>query len=241
MSRVEELLGSNPLFAPAARESIARLASRAWLHRCVPEQLILVEGEPALNIHALASGAVRVFHMSPAGDEVTLRLFRAPAIFGEAEALSGIAYLEHVAAVEESVILSMPTEAVLELLDAEPRCAVLMLRDVAARLAISAYNEKSLAFDPVTIRLANYLIDYARWTNPEGTAEPVVRLNQDQMAAAVGVSRRSVAKDMVLWQKDGLLQRREGHYVILDQAGLQGYCDPDRLALAYSLAGRRER
>lgn len=239
MSRVAELLGNNPIFAPASRESVARLASCSWLRRCAPEQLVLVEGEPAQNIHALTTGAVRVFHMSPAGDEVTLKLFRAPAIFGEAEALSGISYLEHVAAVEESQVVSMPTDAVLEFLDAEPRCAILLLRDVAARLAISAYNEKSLAFNPATIRLANYLIDYACWTNPEGTAEPVVRLNQDQMAAAVGVSRRSVAKDMVTWQHDGLLQRREGHYVILDQAALRGYCDPDRLTLAYSLRGRQ--
>lgn len=238
MPRMDEHLRRNPIFSQAADESIAELASRSWLRRCAPDQLVLVEGEPALNIHALVQGAVRVFHMSPDGDEVTLKLFRAPALFGEAEALSGIAYLEHVAAVDSCEIVSMPTEAFLAFLDKEPRCAIRMLKDVATRLAISAYNEKSLAFHPATIRLANYLIDYTEWTNPAGTTAPALKLNQDQMAAAVGVSRRSVAKDMAAWQQEGILQRRDGHYIVLNMEALRGYCDPDRLTLTYSLSNR---
>jgi CRP-like cAMP-binding protein len=229
----------NPIFSiasPAAREL---LIERSALKTYARGERILVEGQAAENVYALERGAVRVFHHSPKGDEVVLKLFRAPAIFGEAEALGGMLHQEHVSAVEESELLVMPVRAVVSLLREEPICAIRMLVDVASRLAIAAYNEKSLAFNPLTIRLANYLLDYARWTNPSDAREVRLDLTQDDMAAAVGGTRRSVAKDVIAWQKEGVLERRGRHYIIRDLEALERYSDPNRLKLAYQLLDQR--
>ena len=234
-------LEQNPIFSAASADSLERLVRGSRLRRYRAGQAVLTEGQPSQHIFALEQGAVRVFHMSPMGEEVALKLFRAPAIFGEAEAFSDIPYLEHVSAVEPSQILVMSPSAVLQLLRAEPECAVRMLVDVSTRLAIAAYNEKSLAFNPATIRLANYLLDYARWTNQPGSAELCLDLNQDQMAAAIGVTRRSIAKDIIAWQKEGVLCRRRGKYVILEPEILRRYSDPQRLGLAYSLEDLKDR
>lgn len=234
------ILEENPIFTAASVESRQRLAQSSVLRRYRQGDVVLAEGEPSRHIFAMGSGSVRVFHMSPVGEEVALKLFSAPAIFGEAEAFSEIPYLEHVTAVEESRILIMPPDAVLRLLRAEPECAVRMLMDVATRLAIAAYNEKSLAFNPATIRLANYLLDYARWAGKDGQQELSLDLNQDQMAQAIGVTRRSIAKDIIAWQQEGVLKRRRGGYVILEPDTLQRYSDPQRLGLAYSLDDLRK-
>ena len=229
------VLDNNPIFSAASPDSLARLIQSSRLRRYAAGEEVLAEGQPSKHIFALERGAVRVFHMSPMGEEVALKLFSAPAIFGEAEAFCDIPYLEHVTAVEESQILVMPPAAVLRLLRVEPECAVRMLVDVATRLAIAAYNEKSLAFNPATIRLANYLLDYAKWTNASGAQELQLDLNQDQMAAAIGVTRRSIAKDIIAWQKEGVLVRRRGKYILLEPESLGRYSDPERLGLAYSL------
>lgn len=229
------VLENNPIFSAASLASKERLIRSSTLRRYAPAEEVLAEGQPSDHVFALEHGAVRVFHMSPMGEEVSLKLFSAPAIFGEAEAFCGIPYLEHVTAVEQSQILVMPPAAVLRLLRAEPECAVRMLVDVATRLAIAAYNEKSLAFNPATIRLANYLLDYARWTNKPGVTELILDLNQDQMAAAIGVTRRSIAKDIIAWQKEGVLVRQRGKYILLQPEILARYSDPERLGLAYSL------
>ena len=229
------VLENNPIFSAASPDSRERLIRASTLRRYAPGDEVLAEGQPSRHIFAMETGSVRVFHMSPMGEEVALKLFSAPAIFGEAEAFCHIPYLEHVTAVEPTRILVMPPAAVLRLLRAEPECAVRMLLDVATRLAIAAYNEKSLAFNPATIRLANYLLDYARWTHHSAAGELRLDLNQDEMAAAIGVTRRSIAKDIIAWQKEGVLERRRGQYIILDPETLRRYSDPERLGLAYSL------
>ena len=232
-------LTQNPIFSVASPSARELLVQRSTLRTFARGEQILVEGEAAEHVFALESGAVRVFHHSSKGDEVVVKLFRAPAVFGEAEALGGMAHQEHVSAVEESELLVMPVRAVVSLLREEPICAIRMLVDVASRLAIAAYNEKSLAFNPLTIRLANYLLDYARWTNPPDAAEIRVDLTQDDMAAAVGGTRRSVAKDVIAWQREGVLLRRGRHYVVQDLEGLRRYSDSNRLELAYQLLDER--
>ena len=45
---------------------------------------------------------------------------------------------------------------------------------------------------------------------------PVIRLplTQDDMANALGVTRRAVANEIARWQKGGVIERRAGRYVI---------------------------
>ena len=235
----QDLLAQNPVFAAASPEARLRLIQGSRQRTFAAGEPIIVEGQEATSIYALEEGAVRVFHLSPKGEEVVVKLFRAPAIFGEAEALGGMPHQEHVSAVSAGRALIMPLDAIVRLLRDEPECALRLLVDVSARLAIAAYNEKSLAFHPLTIRLANYLLDYAAWTNPPGAPEPTIALNQDEMAAAVGGTRRSVAKDVIAWQEEGILERRGHHYAVRDLEALRRYSDTGRLELTYNLLEQR--
>jgi CRP-like cAMP-binding protein len=111
------------------------------------------------------------------------------------------------------------------------------LVDVAARLSAATENERSLAFDSVSVRLARYLCDYGEWTNDPGAAELRLDLNQDDMAAAIAATRRSVAKDIIGWQKAGILERRGQHYRVLKPKALYEIAGR-RLHLTYSLRRR---
>ena len=187
------------------------------------------------GVFALLDGQVRVYLVSPEGAEVVVKLFGAPALFGEAEALGGVPYQEYVGTIGNAEILVMPVAVFVDFLRDDATATFRLLVDVATRLAISIYNEKSLAFHPSTMRLANYLVDYATWTNPTSAKEWRIALTQDQMASAVGVTRRSVAKDIADWKEAEIIARRGHQYVICDLAALRRYCDPARLQLCYSV------
>jgi CRP-like cAMP-binding protein len=177
---------------------------------------------------------VRVYHAVASGAEIVVKAFSAPALFGEAEALSGICYLESVAALTPVELLAIPAQRFAALLSDEPSLATALCLDLAARLAISSYDEKSIAFDPATVRLANYLLDYAGWIG-DGEGELKVDLTQQDMAKAIGVTRRSIAKDVATWQRERILCRGEEGYRVIDPDGLRRYADPKRLTLHYSL------
>lgn len=228
-------LSTHPVFKNADPEQLRELERASTQRDYHTKTRILSEGEAASFVYALQTGAVRIFHRAETGEEVLLKLLRAPAIFGEAEALSGLRHVENVEAVEPSTLLAMPVVPLARFLRQDGETALRFLMDVSARLAIAAYNEKSLAFFPSTIRLANYLLDYAMWFEQPDPHDYEIPLTQDQMALAVGVTRRSVAKDMIEWQKEGILEKRQGRYFLLDLQALSRYADDFRLGLAYSL------
>jgi CRP-like cAMP-binding protein len=236
-----ERLTRNRVFASLPGPLCARLVAAGERASFDEGDIVLSEGDTADRVFVLESGSVRVFHASPDdGLEVVLKVFRAPAIFGEAEALSSGVYVENVQTMERCEILVLPVEALLTVLREHAPTATALLVDVAARLAITAQHEKSLAFDPITVRLANYLVDYATWTNPEGEPRPLLRLTQDDMAAAVGATRRSIGKDVTAWQKERVLAREGPHYRVLDLDALRRFADRDRPRLHYTLERRKK-
>jgi CRP-like cAMP-binding protein len=232
--RVRKGLLENPIFALGTKASLDHLLTEARERIVGAKESILTEGQDAGELFVLIEGAVRVFHANSSGDEVTVKLFRAPAIFGEAESFSGIPYVENVCAIEPSRLLVFPIAAILGFLEKNAGAAVLMLRDVAHRLAIAAYDEKALAFYPVTVRLANHLLDQLEYSSAGSSS--FVALTQEQMATAIGATRRSVAKDVIAWQAERILRKQGSGYVVEDLAALRRYADPLRLKLTHQIA-----
>ena len=213
-----------------------RLLAGARRQRYAPGDRVLTEGDLAEHVFLLEAGSVRVFHATPEGREVLLKLFRAPALFGEAEALSGKTFVENAAALEACELVLVPAGALLAALRDEPRAAVLMLVDVAARLTLAAQNEKSLAFDAITVRLANYLVDLAVASRAIPGVAPMLQLTQDDMAAAVGATRRSISKDVTAWIDEGILVRRGDRYLVADLEALRRYADAAHGSVVYSVS-----
>ncbi|MEO6951207.1 MAG: Crp/Fnr family transcriptional regulator [Polyangia bacterium] len=229
-------LRANPIFADATADSVRVLLAESRVHSYAADELVLEEGQDAEQVWLLLDGAVRVYHASDTGEEVLIKLFRAPAVFGEAESFAGIPFVENVRATEASTALVVPLDTLVAYLEQKPRAAIRLLADVAQRLAISAYDEKSLAFHPITMRLANHLLDLADLA-PPGTV-PLIRASQEQLATAIGATRRSVAKDMGAWQNEGILVRDSDGYRVLDLPALRRHADGARLALTHRVSAR---
>ncbi len=217
----------------AALDALSAVSRRRHLER---DELLIEDGDEATHAYLLVDGALRVFHASPDGDEVILMLLRATAMFGEAEALSGGRHIECVAAREPSTVIELPAAAFERFLASNPRTMLRLLSDAAQRRAIVAYQAKSLAFLPVTIRLANYLVDAIDASGDRDVEAPLLDLTQDEMAAAISATRRSVAKDVIGWQEGGVLRREGACYRVADLAALRRYADPNRLSRAYPVA-----
>ncbi len=198
-------------------------------------EVLLQEAEPCRAFFVLVRGSVRVFYRSPAGNEVVVKLFRAPAVFGEMECLTHIPYLETVAALEKSLALAVPRETLLAALH---RCPVLtrnLLDDVAARLCIAAQNERALAFNPVEVRLANLLTTYVDFFGLPVAEGLKIRipLTQDDLANGLGVARRSITRALKRWQAEGTLLKQGRHFVVADRRKLEQAADPSLLRIGY--------
>ena len=120
-------------------------------------------------------------------------------------------HIENVAAMEDGTeILAVPRAVFLELIERDPRVTLALLHDTCAKLAMASHNQKALACQDVRTRLATFLVSYAMFDGaPRGATEVRIcaPLTQDDMAAALGVTRRAVAQEIARWTKLGVLDR----------------------------------
>jgi CRP-like cAMP-binding protein len=225
-------ISEHPLFADLGSAALDRLEKSA-LRRDFRAGEILVRAGDAARISVLQQGSVHVYHALRDGNELVVKLFDAPAIYGIEEALSGVPHLEDVAARTAGHLLAIEREPFWQAVTSDAGFAGRILVDMAQRFCIAIQNERSLAFGPTTTRLANCLLEHALNDGTE-SAPLVVPLTQDEMARAVGVSRRTVATDLAMWMEAKILARSMGRYVICDVQALARYAEPEHLGLGHS-------
>lgn len=236
MDRTELLatLQENTVFAGVPRDKLARLLLRAELLRLEPGARVLEEGDPSEDVFVLVRGFAGVFYSSPDGIDVLVKLFGAPAVFGEMELFFGQPRQEYVECLEPSVVVRLPAGDFLAVLRSEPAACYAMLQDVATRLAIAAYNERSLAFHDVPMRLAGLFLSFLEacgTKNRTGRATLRIKLTYEMLARCLGVTVRSIDRTMTDWTREGWLERSRSLYTFQDIARLEEKADPDRLAL----------
>jgi CRP/FNR family transcriptional regulator len=230
----------NPLLGLLSAEERTWLDERSSIRRCRAGELLVQEGQDPGHIFFLVRGAIRVFHRIATGREIVVMFCRAPAIFGEIEVVLGVAHIENVAVLEhDTEVLLVPRAVFLELLERNARVTLAMLRDTCSKLAMASHNQKALACQDVRTRLATFLVAYALFDGDvlgPGHVRIRAHLTQDDMAAALGVTRRAVADEVARWQKLGVLERADGRYVIQQLAALSSEAAPEHIGLVYDSA-----
>jgi CRP-like cAMP-binding protein len=212
---VERMLARS-VFRAVAPEARRELAAASRLETFEPHGVVLSEGKPSSCVYLLVSGAIRVFHLSAGGLEVVVMFCRAPSLFGEIEAVLGIPHIENVTALERSELLFIPNDRFLHHLECDAAFARTMVADVCAKLAMASHNQKALAFQDISTRLATLLISYAAFDGKRmlDGIELELPITQDDMANALGITRRAVSKTITRWLDGGLISRRGGRYVL---------------------------
>jgi CRP/FNR family transcriptional regulator len=231
---------AHPMFKAVKPEVLDYILKNSRFCQYTRGQILLSEGSLDLRFFALSKGSVRVFFNNPDGRQVVVKLFTAPACFGEMECMAGIGYLEAVETLEKSAGLEIPRHTFLLALRQSTELTFNLANDLAMRLCIAAQNERSLAFNPVERRLANMLYAHASIFGlpvPEGTMIRVP-LSQDALAQSLGVARRSITRALGRWVQEGLIKKNQGRFVITDMKKLSEACDPSDLHIAYSLGAR---
>ncbi len=225
------------VFEGVSPEVLDDLQARGTVLTLQASERILSEGEFDLSFFTLLSGSVRVFYQSPTGNQLTCKIFGAPAVFGEMECLMLRPYMESVVTLEPSIVHKLPRAQFLEVLDRAPQLTRNLLEDLARRLAVAADHERSLAFHSVETRLANILLGYVRdYSEPVAGGRRIrIPLTHDELSLALGVAKKSVTRAMKLWRERGILDKSGTHWVVLDQAALAEIGDPSMLSLSYRM------
>lgn len=183
-------------------------------------------GNPARSIFLVQSGLIKTTAVSPEGEELTLRLFKAGDLLGEL-CLCGGGRREVAVALENSAVIEVPLSALMAQLRRDPEAAIELAFLVCDRLNDAYDLIESLSWDTVLHRVVRTLL----WLSKEfgEPAEAGTRLGhyirQEELARLVGARREVVSGLLSRLRASGHISYSPRGVITVRQSGLQRFLD----------------
>lgn len=193
--------------SPGAREDFREIAeTRVY----APGSTILQQGDPARGLFVVQSGLVRVFHLTPSGKPVGVRMASASEILGLNEVITGDRYRQSAQALEQTRLEHVPRRRFVPFLFQHPEVAVEVLIHVSqdfAKLQDGLFE--AAAGSPLGDRLLQKLQELAGScgvATDRGVLLDVPLTVQD-LAGTLGCSRQWASKLLSEAESRGLIER----------------------------------
>jgi hypothetical protein len=133
-----------PLFADLTQEEFNDFIKRMVVRTASPNAPILREGEGGSSVYVITRGSVRVF-TTVHGRNVDLAVLRTSDFFGEIAFLTGRPRTATVEAMEETDLLELPEEELIDLIAKRPRVRDVMMRFYEERVQSTIEKVKGMA------------------------------------------------------------------------------------------------
>lgn len=180
------------IFAHLERSDLLRLQPHTVLHPYIKDEIIMYDGDRLqAGLYAVVAGAVRVSKMAATGKETIFRslavgeIFAAPALFG-----NGIAPAT-VTAQENSQIVIVAREALLDAIRATPEIAFQILSLFNQRLQQMHQTIHGLVSERAIVRLVHYIQYFAAEQGITSTPDGDYlrsHLSYYQIARSIGIT-----------------------------------------------------
>lgn len=225
MDRIELLKGV-PFLAPLPDRVLDALATASRTRAVDKDEFLFLDGDEARAAWLVVSGRVAVLKESVDGRTQILRIWEAGDLLGEVALFGGSRYPASAQALEDSQVLSVPREAMVRILEAEPTLSLVMLGQMAKRLRHLVGLAEDLSLKEVPARLAAYLLGLS-----EDQGSDAVRLgvSKARLAAILGTIPETLSRVLGRMSDRGMVER-EGRAIIriLDPDALRDIAEGER-------------
>lgn len=212
-----DVLARTDLFADANTAALSAVLSASRRLEMVRGDVLFNEGDAPDSLHVVLSGRIAIV-MSAESDnrESVVALMDAGDLFGELGLLDEGPRSATARALESTVVLEVPYDAVRKLFDEEPRLVWNAARMLANRLRVMDEVLADSVFLDVTGRTAKRLVEMS-----EGRDEFTLPVTQEELAGMVGASRERVNKAIASFVRLGWIDQHERQYRIIQRDRLE--------------------
>jgi CRP/FNR family transcriptional regulator len=147
-----------PYFDTWDESRLQALAVECRLHVFALGEIIFLEGEPSAGMWLIEQGRVKIYKISPEGEEHILRLLGQGNTFNDISAFDGGPNPANAAALTQVRLWLLPTLALQQRLIADNALALKVIHLLAGRVRALVSQVEDLALYSVTIRLARFLL-----------------------------------------------------------------------------------
>lgn len=181
-----------PLFSDMDVAELERLARGCQLRRLVRGDMVFRVGEPCQEFHVAVVGQVKLFAISPAGQEKVIELVGPGNSFAEALMFTDRPYIINAQTLTDTLLLTVSKQAVLKEIALDSRFALRMLAGISRRLHGLINDVEDYALCTGMQRVIGYLLRDIDAAEGAGAASVTVSL---PVSKAVIASRLSLTPE----------------------------------------------
>jgi CRP-like cAMP-binding protein len=216
-----EILRRIPLFAGLDKAQLDGLLHDASVRDHPKGQLVFLQGDTADRFYVVLSGWVKIFRLTPDGDQAVMGLFARGESFAEAAMFMGGRFPASAEVVEQARLLRVEGGPFEKRLHAEPEIAVAMLASLSRRMHYLVGQIEQLQVRSGTQRVADFLLKLC--PAESGPAEISLPYDKSLIASRLGMKPESFSRALALLRHLGVRTERS-HVSISDTAELAKYC-----------------
>ena len=182
---------------------------QAARQRVVPQDAFFFhQGDQATALYMLIRGRVRLTQVTPAGQQVILRIVSSGEMYGGIAALGETTYPAAAQTLEASAALVWDSDNMTRLMEAHPRIALNALRLLAGRYQEMQDRYRELATERVERRVARALLRLVRQIGRKVENGVLIDfpLSREDLAELTGTTLYTVSRILSGWEKQGLIE-----------------------------------
>jgi CRP-like cAMP-binding protein len=220
---IPRFLARLPLFGDLDGPEIERIAAGCTLRRLERGDMVFRVGEPCEHFHVVVLGQVKLFVISPGGQEKVIELVGQGQSFAEALVFLGRPCLVNAQVLSDTLLLSVARETIVTEIQRDGRLAMRMLAGLSRRLHGLVHDVQAYALQNGVQRVIGYLLR-------EQDAEDCV--SGEIVTVSLPVSKATVASRLSLtpeYFSRVLRELEEAGLIEVDKRDIR-LLDPQRLA-----------
>lgn len=224
-TRVLDLLAHVPMFRGLPRADLARIAAGTTPVHAERGEILFQRGDPCTGFHYVAYGQVKLALGTPAGAEKVIEILGPGRTFGEAVMFTANIYPVSAAALADSLLLHVRSQALFAELERDPQLARRMLAALSVRLHMMVRDVEAMTLHSASQRVIGYLARLEDEGGEPGTAS--LPAQKALVASSLNLTPEYFSRILHELAADGVIRVEGRRIEILDSGRLRAYgADP---------------
>ncbi len=211
-----------PLFNDMQPTELQRLADGSQLRRLARGDTVFRVGQPCEEFHVTVVGQVKLFALSPSGQEKVIELVGPGNSFAEAFMFIGRPYMVSAQVLTDTLLLTIGKKAVLDEIAIDARFALRMLAGISRRLHGLVHDVQGYALHSGLQRVIGYLLR-DRDENDSNSITVSLPVSKGTIASRLSLTPEYFSRVLHELEASGLIQIDKREIRIPDAKKLAAY------------------
>lgn len=215
MFNVKSFLSHVFLFEALSQKELDELASFCTQLKLSKGDTLFNEGQFVDSFYIIAFGKIKIFRLSPTGDENIIHIQTDGELIAEAAIFDDERYPANAQASDETLLVKVSADHFKNLLKNNPELCFKIMSAYAKRLRFFAKKIQELTLNDIKGRLANFLIGHSYKNTVTLT------MAKKDLASSLGTIPETLSRTLQYFKKNGLIEENKDQIILKNLQGLK--------------------